>query len=152
MKPTTQAKTINQFTNQIGALEEILDAAIAGSIQLGLTNNRVTNHEAGAPCLHQALMEAQRAIAVAHNIAVSANTDVVRAKQKERNGKYKYLREEYYAKKTDNSFSRAKALQSAAEGRRRLKDYQDLKVKNKRECDAVHQQVEADKAGIKLEG
>ncbi len=150
MKPTTQAKTINQFANQLKELRDILEATIAGSIQLGLSNSRKRYCGPEDPCLHQALMDAARAINGASDIASSLACEATRAKTRERNDKYKYLREEYYAKKTDNSFSREKALRSAAEGRQRLKEYQDLQAKNKLDFEAAHQEAEAARAGIKL--
>ncbi len=141
MKPNTKAKTINQFVNQIEALDEIIDAAIDGAINLGLSNKRRDNHEPGDPFLHQALMEAKRAIFIARDIAVGENTKVVRAKQKDRNEKYEYLRKEYYAKKTDNTFSAQKALESAAAGRERLKVWQEEQRKFKEQVAADNHTV-----------
>lgn len=123
MKPTTQAKTFNQLCNQLEAMEQILASVMAGAADLGINRSRAKYARDDDPNLGEALANLRLALKEASSVAIDANTEVYRAKVRERNGKYSYLRTEYSARKATCSSEQAR-LMRIAEGRRQAVQFE----------------------------
>lgn len=134
MKPTTQAKTINQLCNQLEAMEQILASVMAGAADLGINRSRAKYARADEVNLGEALSNICWALRDANSIAISANTEVYRAKVRERNGKYSYLRTEYSARKATCPSEQAR-LMRIAEGRRQAVEYEALQEANRKQAE-----------------
>lgn len=129
MKPTTTPKTIQQFSNQMDILEEIIEAALKASILLGVYDKRYDVGGPDAPFLHQALMEMQRAARVAASIVSHSAGEVNKAKTDARNSKYQYHRTAYRVRTSGEPGAEERAAKIAADGYAGLKHQQELDAK-----------------------
>jgi len=154
MKITTLPKTINQLCSQLEGIGDLLDISYAAAGNMKLMLHRDGNREG---TLAEYIQAAQYALSQARGIVVAANTEVFRAKQKERNSKYAHHRAAYYAR-TRAAAGKEPTLKTMASDRevaaryaerlQGLQEYQELQAKNKQQYAADRAHTESEKARL----